>query len=120
MPRSRVVLPQTTRITLSEDDFVDVVMELNAGEYVAMLREMGDRKPFSKILHYLIGWSFIDQDGAPIPYSLKIDEDTRRASIANLDVPTLRELTKAIDKHEQTVEDAHDKKKVIRASAAES
>ncbi len=111
MPRNRVVVPDTTRLTLSDGDFVDVVRELNAGEYNDLLRAMVDRKPFSKILAYVIGWSFVGPDDKPLEYSIHLDEETRRATIRSLDKATFRELMAAIDKHELAEEAALEEKK---------
>jgi len=106
-----VVQPEQVRLTISDGEFIDVKKALNAGEYFTLLTDMADRKPFSKLLSYLIGWSFIGPDGAPLPYSLELPESHRRDTLRSLDTATMRELISVIDKHEEAEEKASEAKK---------
>jgi hypothetical protein len=102
----RVVQPGITRLSLSGGDYIDVQQELNAGDYYDLLIAMTDRKPFAKILAYLLGWSLVGLDGQPLPYSLALPEQERRDTIRNLNKSTLRELVAVIDRHEEAEEAA--------------
>ncbi len=111
MGRSRVVVPELVRLALTEGDFIDVKRDLNAGEYFDLLTAMADRQKFSKILAYLVGWSFVGPDEHPIPYAIDDPEAARRDTIGALDKASLRELIAAIDAHEAAQESALAKKK---------
>ncbi len=116
MPRCRVVVPRTKRLDLSDGDFVEVVEELSAGEYSDMLKAMVERKPFAKILAYVVRWSFLGADDQPLPYSVGMDEDERRATVRSLDKATMRELQSAVDKHEAAEEAELEKKRQTTAT----
>jgi hypothetical protein len=120
MPHCRVVSPGIERLHLSDGDWIDVKRELNAGEYSDLLNDMVARKPFSKILQYLIVWSFVGLDGKPLPYTLDLPEDARRDTIRSLNKATLRELIAKIDKHEAEEEARLDSKKNTPAVAPAS
>jgi len=111
MGRSRVVVPEVVRLALSDGDYIDVKRDLNAGEYFDLLTAMAERQKFSKILAYVVGWSFVGPDDHPIPYTLDDPEQARRDTIGALDKATLRELIAAIDKHEGAQDAALAKKK---------
>lgn len=117
MGRSRVVAPETVRLPLSDGDFLDVKKELNAGEYVDLLRAMAERKSFAKILAYVLGWSLVGLDGKPLPWDLESDEQVRRDTVGSLDKATLRELTAALDTHERVEDAAVEAKKKTPGSA---
>lgn len=120
MGRCRVVAPNVDRLSLSEGDFLDVLRELNAGQYVEMLRQQADRVPFAKVVAYLVGWSFVGLDGQPLPYDLDLPEPVRRATIGSLDKATLREITTAVGKHDDASEAAIDAKKKTPALSVAS
>jgi len=111
MGRCRVVTPGTTRLPLSDGDWIDVVAELNAGEYFDLISALAERKPFAKILAYLQGWSLVDAAGAPLQFSLLIDEAERRDTVRALDKGTLRELVAVLDRHEAAGDAARAEKK---------
>jgi hypothetical protein len=117
MGRCRVVAPEVVRLALSEGDFLDVHRELNAGQYVEMLGQLVERKPFAKAIAYLVGWSLQGLDGGPLPYDLDLPEDVRRATLGALDKATMREITAVLDKHEAAEERALDAKKKTPVSA---
>ena len=104
MGRPRVDVPEVTRLILSDGDYIDVKKDLNAGDYFDLLTDLQARRKFSKILAYVLGWSFVDHRQEPIPYSIADDEQTRRDTIGSLDKGTLRELIAALDRHEAAVE----------------
>ena len=112
MGRCRVVTPGTTRLPLSDGDWIDVVAELNAGEYFDLISALTERKPFARILAYLLGWSLVDAAGQPLPYSLRPeDEAERRDTVRSLDKGTLRELVAVLDRHEAAGDAARAEKK---------
>ena len=113
MGRCRVLAPETDRLPLSDGDFLDVKRDLNAGEYFDLISDMADRKPFAKILHYVIGWSLTGLDGKALPYSLDLPENVRRDTVRSLDKYTLRELIAVLDRHEQAQEDARAARKNV-------
>ncbi len=109
MPRSRFVTPEVVRLPLSDHEWVDIKKRLNTGEQRAIFARMarditpGDKialKPEevgkAKIAEYLLGWSFVDDDGRPVPFAA--------AQIDNLDPETYREIREAIDAHEERIE----------------
>lgn len=130
MPRCRVVVPDIVRLPLSDGDWIDVQRELNAGDYVDYLTAMADRQPFSKILAYVIAWSFVGQDGHPLtaagpdgsaqPYSPDLPLNVRRDLIRSLDKGTPREILAVIDRHEAAQDLAADAKKKTLATAPTS
>jgi hypothetical protein len=118
MGRSRVVQPEMVRLPLSDGDFIDVKRELTAGEYYDLLLAQSERQSFAKILAYVIGWSLVGANDAPIPYSLDLPHNERRDTVRSLDTATVRELTAALDKHEAAVEAARAGKKTTPAGTA--
>lgn len=110
MGNSRVVRPAIVRLPLSGDDWIDVLQELNAGEYYDYIVAMSERKPFSKVVQYLVGWSLVGLQDQPLPYSLELPESVRRDTLRSLDQATIRELVATIDRHEQAQDVA--KKKI--------
>jgi hypothetical protein len=120
MSRCRVVAPAIVRLPLSDGDFLDVQKELNAGQYVEMLANLVERKPFSKAIAYIVGWSLIGLDGEPLPYDADMPEEMRRATIAALNKATLREITATLDRHEAAEDKALDAKKKTLSSVPAS
>jgi hypothetical protein len=115
MLHSRVVAPQTIRLTLSGGDWVDVQKELNAGDYYDLLLALVDRKPFAKLLTYLVSWSLLGLDGQPLPYTRELPEALRRDTIRSLDKGTVRELIGLLDRHEAAVDAEREEKKRVPA-----
>jgi hypothetical protein len=109
------------RLTVSGGDFLDVKRELTAGEYYDLILAQSERKPFAKILAYVVSWSLVGPQDTPIPYSLELPEAERRDTVRALDTDTVRELMAVLDKHEQTVEaDRTAKKKATAGTATPS
>ena len=120
MSRCRVVAPALERLPLSDGDYLDVHRELNAGQYVEMLGALMDRKPFAKMIAYLVGWSLVGLDDQPLPYDLEQPEDVRRATLGALNKATMREISVAIDRHEAAEQQALTAKKKTPAPSPES
>jgi hypothetical protein len=117
MGRCRVVQPDVVRLLLSGGDFLDVKRELNAGEYYDLILALTERKPFAKLLAYVVSWSLVGANDTPIPYSLALPDTERRDAVRALDTATMHELIAAVDKHEQAVDAARDAKKNTPAIA---
>jgi hypothetical protein len=111
MARSRFVQPDTVRLSLSDGDWVEVKKELNAGEqrriFAGVVKTMhaGEKLELnpeqigkSKLLEYIVAWSFIGLSGKPEPFSA--------AALDNLDADTYRELIELVDAHEEAAEKA--------------
>src|SRR6266496_283191 len=105
MGRKRGVKPESTRLILSDGDWVDVKQQLNAGEQrhtiTRMVKTMNagekasldpDTVGRSKMLEYLLAWSLIGLDDQPIPYGIDQPEAVRAATLDALDFETYREL----------------------------
>ena len=123
MGRYRWVDPEEVRLPLSDGDYIDVKKTLNAGEYRQLLYAQfkdsdGEtikidhaKVGISKLLAYLLGWSFVGKTGHPEPYNIEQPEEIRRALIDNLDQDTYRELIAAVNAHEAAQEQALEQKK---------
>jgi hypothetical protein len=122
MGRDRIVEPDSTRLHISDGDYIDVKARLNHGEYDDYLARISPHQTpgeplrmetrqirTSKVLAYLLGWS-ITQKGKPIPYSLDMPEKARIDVLRSIDRETFREIYAAIDAHE----DAEDAASVAR------
>jgi hypothetical protein len=120
MGSCRVVRPETVRLSLSDGDWIDVIKELNAGEYLDLITATAERKPFAKILTYLIGWSLVGFEGQPLPYSLQLPETERRDLVRSLNKATLRELVAVLNRHEAAEEEALEKKRTTTTGAPAS
>ncbi|HAM41641.1 MAG TPA: hypothetical protein DCP69_09980 [Candidatus Omnitrophica bacterium] len=103
--------------------FIDVKKELNAGEQRAVFAGMtkdvhaGDVRfaldpaqvGLTKLVAYIVGWSFVDAAGAPVPVS--------EGAINGLDTETFAELIAAIDAYEDGVEKARAMRKNVLSGA---
>jgi hypothetical protein len=110
---------------LSEGDFIDVKRELTAGEqrmvfsglvrdmqYGEKIRLVPEQVGLTKLLAYLVGWSFVDADGKPVPVS--------ETAINALDSETYAEMVAVIDAHEVGVEEARAIRKNALAGESKS
>lgn len=100
----RFVRPEVVRVALSDGDWVDLKRELSVGEarglLFASLEEQKDgtykrnldAAIMLRLQAYLVGWSFTDPEGQPVPVSAD--------AIDALTVPTLTELIDVINTHE--------------------
>jgi hypothetical protein len=110
------VTPDVVRLPLSDGDWVDVKKELNAGEqrriFTGLVKTMQagekpelnpDQVGVTKLVEYILGWSFHDSAGNPVPFNA--------AALNNLDGDTYAELIKVIDAHDEAAEKARDERK---------
>lgn len=120
MGRNRVVSPGTVRLPLSDGDFLTVVRELNAGEYIDLLTAQSAGKFLSKQIAYLVSWTLVGANDAPIAYHLGMSVDERLDILRSLDTATLTEIVEAIKQHETANELALAEKKTIPEPALAS
>lgn len=125
MGRNRFVQPDIVRLNLSDGDFIDIKKELNVGEQRRIFsRFVKDARSgeawavdpeqvgMTKIVEYLLGWSFTDAAGKPV----EISEE----SIKGLDVDSFREIKDAIDAHEKQIEKERAERKNAMAGTVSS
>jgi len=113
------------RVRQAEEDadWIDVKAELNAGEarqvYTDLVVDMrqGERVQLdpkkvglTKILAYVVGWSFTDATGKPVPFS--------EAALLNLSPEDYAEVDAAVSAHETTSEKARAERKNGQGSAS--
>jgi hypothetical protein len=112
---SRIVTPGTTRLALSNGDFLVVKQRLNAGETMDLFERAAPdvdltaagalgRLPPAKvgmaiIPAYLLDWSLTDLEGRVIPIRGVSAEETE-AALRLLDFDTLIEIMNAITAHD--------------------
>jgi hypothetical protein len=121
-PSARAALEARLTAAEADGDFIDVKKELTAGEqrsvFTNLVKTMhaGEKAELNpqqigttKILAYVIGWSFVDANGAPVPFS--------ESALNNLDTESFAEITQAIDAHEEAIEKARDARKNARTIA---
>lgn len=123
--RCRFVQPEVVRLSLSDGDFIDVKKELNAGEqrrvFTRLVKAMHfnekaevnpEQVGLSKVVEFLVGWSFTDSSGQPVPVS--------EAAIGNLDGETFTEIVKLVDAHEAAGDAAREQEKNARGDESKS
>lgn len=89
--------------------FTDLVKDLHAGEKAALDPE---QVGLTKMLQYILAWSFVDQDGRPEPFSA--------SALENLDTDSYREVSAAVDWHDEQVEAKRQERKNGRTSGSMS
>lgn len=105
---NRFANTRTARLPISDGDYVDVKERLSHGEREEMYARMSPdgfklnrlETRTAMVLAYLVGWSFVDEAGAPVPFLPSMPLEERRSLICNLDPGTFDEVHKAIDAHE--------------------
>lgn len=125
MPRCPIVRPEVVRVPLTDGDFLDLKKQLNTGEYRSMLTaqfkdvQAGSRAVInleqmglSKVLAYVVGWSFVDLEGKPLPFSV----DTLNA--CEPDVFT--DILAAVEAHEAAIDQARSAEKKEKGGASAS
>ena len=120
MGRNRVVSPETIRLPLSDGDFLTVKKELNAGEYIDFLTAQAAGTFFAKQLAYLVSWTLVGHNDAPIAFHLGLSLDERRDVLRSLDTATMTEITAAIKAHEAANDLVREEKKRIPEPALAS
>lgn len=116
MPRNRFVAPLVVRLPLSDGDWIDVKKELNAGEqrriFTGLVKSMtaGEKAELNpehvgktKILEYVVDWSFMDAEGQPVPFSA--------SALDAIDPSSYAEIMAAVDAHDEAAEQARDERK---------
>jgi len=109
------------RLALTSGHYIDVKRELNAGEHRKVWAGMvkdgvtpgevtkldPERVGLTRLLEYLVGWSFCDAQGHPVPLS--------EAALLNLQNHVFREVAELVDKHEeaQAQRVAEEQKKIL-------
>jgi hypothetical protein len=119
------VRPEVVRLPLSGERWIDVKKRLNAGEsrkmYARLIKDMpADRSPsldpeqagLTKLVAYVLGWSFTDDDGKPVPFSV--------SALDNLDTDLYAEMVKAVDAHEDAQDAARSAEKNGQSSGTTS
>ena len=130
MARSRMSRPEPIRLALSDGDYIDVKKALSAGEREDMLGEIAPTVEAgakfnmntksvrtATIAAYLLGWSFVDDSGKPIPMSPDLPAGVIRSTIRGLDTATFDELFDAITYHEKAQSKVSADEKNDRAGA---
>jgi len=104
------------RLPLSDGDWIDVKKELNAGEqrrvFTNLVKTMqaGEKPELNpeqvgktKILEYVVGWSFRDGADKPVPFSA--------TALDNVDPDTYAEIMQAVDAHDEAADKARTERK---------
>jgi hypothetical protein len=107
--RSRFVQPDIVRLPLSDNDWIDIKKELNTGEQRRVFSDFvktartgeewtvdPEKVGMTKVLAYLLAWSFVDADGKPV--------DVSEGAIKSLNIASFREVKDAIDAHDAQIE----------------
>jgi len=109
------VNPDIERLPLAGGRWIDVKKELTAGEsrrvWARLVKKMGseqgtglqteldpEKVGLTKLVEYVVGWSFTGTDGKPVPVS--------ESAINNLKPAIYREMVAAVDAHEERLEAA--------------
>lgn len=130
MGRCRVVAPVTTRVALTDGDWIDLKRRLNIGEqraaFAAVYGEIlpsGARRPniemagMSQVLAYIVDWSFEDAQGKRLP----CDTEARKlAAVNSLDTETYQEIDTAVAAHIEAMERADTEAKKPQDGASAS
>ena len=109
--RSKVVVPETVRLALADEEWIRVKKRLNAGEMIELFQRSTNPAdttkpdptlaPLALVLAYLVDWSFVDPQGEPI---VLVDEsaETKRAALLSLEFDTYTDIIAAIRDHDQS------------------
>jgi hypothetical protein len=132
---SRFVRPETTRIEISDGDWLLVRSQLTAGEHRAVFNRMTAntmsvnergvegsmgldpmKAGYSTILGYLLDWSLTDDTGEKVEIAGQPVE-VIGAAVDALDLDTYQEIHEAIQAHEALVNERRLLEKKRRADA---
>jgi len=113
---SRVVVPKTVRLQISQGDWLLVKERLNAGEARAQFKRIVESNEagkapkldstevgMSRVLAYLLDWSLTDPKGSPILIRDQ-PESTVKAALNSIDLESFSEILKAITAHEEAMD----------------
>ena len=109
MGRVRFITPGTVTIPISDGDTVELKAQLTAGEYrellAGMYRDRASGSVFdpllvgrAQVLAYLVGWSFVDAQGAAVPVS--------GDALDALDPGSFTEVLRVVETHHAAIEAA--------------
>lgn len=123
MSATRVVAPESDRLTLSNGDWVEVKRRLNAGEN----RRVVARSQFApvvftlyEVVMYLLDWSLVDAVGKKLPIK-PVDDDgvskETEASLDSIDPDDYNEIFLAIEKHKKEQKARRDQEKKHQGGA---
>jgi len=110
MGRNAIASADVVRVPLPDGEFLTVKTELNAGEALDLADEPGNRT-LAAVVAYLVGWSLVGQNDAPIPYSPAQSTDDRRDTLRALKSSTFEAITAALLPHIQKSRQAIAEKK---------
>jgi len=109
MAESWFVVPETIRLPLEGEQWIDVKRALNVGEVQAMFRRIyptakaGEKLDVdltqvgsAKVLAYLVGWSLVDPGGKPVAVS--------EAALNRLSPEKFALIREAIEAHDEAAE----------------
>lgn len=130
MPRCRMVVPETVRLSISDGDWLEVKKRLTHGERQRMFAMLSGRieangrvlpnlemVAIATSVAYLVDWSLVDIKGKPIA----IETDAQRvAALNSFDDETVREIQRAIEAHAAAMDEDADAKKPTTDGAHES
>lgn len=119
--KCRFVQPETVRLDLSNDDWLEVKKRLTVGEerqamaaVVGRINQDGSRSPNIEMLGmaeaaiYIVDWSFTDANDKRVEFSLD--------ALKQLDSDTYREIDAAIDAHKTAMAGEHAEEKKSKAT----
>lgn len=122
----RMRRPETARLELSQEDWLLVKKHLTAGEsramFAGMMKTDGDtidrvKVGLSRILAYLLDWSFEDLDGKPLVIRDQ-PSHVMAAILDNLPSEDFAEVLAAIEAHAEAMELEREQEKNERATAS--
>ena len=124
----RMRRPDTVKLDISQGDWLLVKRHLTAGEqramFAGMMREDGEgidrvKVGFSKILTYLLDWSFEDFDGKPLVIAGQ-PENVVSAALNGIDGDAFSDVLAAIEAHMDAMEKARELEKNAAATVSAS
>lgn len=116
---NRFITAEQVRLSLTDGDFIDIKKRLSHGEREdasTLIQGNRNHAQTAVMLAYLIGWTFTDEQGQPVPYHLGMPEDERIAAIRNLTAEDFDEAYDAIDTHKQAMDKARAALKKTKAT----
>jgi hypothetical protein len=99
---NRFITTEQTRLPLTDGDYLDIKTRLSHGDREDANARVLENRSLARsavLLVYLLGWSFTDEHGQPVPYHPGLSEDERLSAIRNLTAEDFDEAYEAIDKH---------------------
>ena len=129
---SRMRRPEDVRIPLNDDDWIIIKKYLTIGEQRAAFarmikRQLSGERPeinplmsgISRVAEYLLDWSILDADGAPVVIR-NCSIDVKLAALNDLSPEKYQEIDSAIDRHIEAMTAAVEAEKNARAGETAS